>query len=60
MRRLRFSLNKALTQAVRKELRQFGAHVTRCRIVDLAECRVFKLLTNSPDHSAMASAHFYT
>jgi regulator of protease activity HflC (stomatin/prohibitin superfamily) len=54
------TFNKTLTHAVRRELRQFGVSVARCRIVDFAECKVFKLLTSTPEHAGIAHAHFYT
>lgn len=41
------SITTNLTAAVRKELRRFGVHVSRCKLVDFAECRVFKLVTSS-------------
>ena len=53
------SLTKTLTKATRRELRQFGVHVTRCKLVDFADCKVFKLLTSQADHQGMATHQFY-
>jgi len=40
-------LNDCLTEATRKELRQFGVFVSRCKLTDFSDCRVFKLVTDS-------------
>lgn len=40
------TLNTAMTDATRKELRQFGVSVSRCKLTDFADCRVFKLITD--------------
>ncbi len=53
------SLTKTLTVGVRKELRKFGVHISRCRLVDFAECKVFKLLTSMPGRTGMASTQMY-
>ena len=53
------SMTTTLTHAVRKELRQFGVYVVRSKLVDFAECKVFKLLTNQADKAALASHQFY-
>ena len=53
------SLTKTLTKETRRELRQFGVHVTRCKLVDFADCKVFKLLTSQADRQGMASHQFY-
>lgn len=53
------SLTKTLTKETRRELRQFGVHVTRCKLVDFADCRVFKLLTSQADRQGMATHQFY-
>ena len=37
------TMTLTLTKAVRNELRHFGVHVVRSKLVDFAECRVFKL-----------------
>ncbi len=34
------SLTKTLTKETRRELRQFGVHVTRCKLVDFADCNL--------------------
>jgi regulator of protease activity HflC (stomatin/prohibitin superfamily) len=39
-----------LTDAVRKELRPFGVSVRRCKLVDFADCRVYKIVTNAEGH----------
>ena len=49
------SLTKALTKETRRELRQFGVHVTRRKLVDFADCKVFKLLTSQADRRGMSS-----
>ena len=53
------SLTKTLTKETRRELRQFGVHVTRCKLVDFADCKVFKLLTSQADRQGMATHQFY-
>jgi regulator of protease activity HflC (stomatin/prohibitin superfamily) len=53
------TMTTTLTHAVRKELRQFGVYVVRSKLVDFAECKVFKLLTNQADKAALASHQFY-
>ena len=53
------TLTTTLTKAVRKELRQFGVHVTRCKLVDFAETKVLKLLTSQADRAGMSSHQFY-
>jgi regulator of protease activity HflC (stomatin/prohibitin superfamily) len=53
------SLTTTLTREVRKELRQFGVHVVRSKLVDFAECKVFKLLTSQADKAGMSSHQFY-
>ena len=37
-------LNDRLTKATRRELRQFGVFVSRCKLTDFSDCRVFKLV----------------
>lgn len=39
-------LNDQLTEAVRRELRQFGVFVSRCKLTDFSDCRVYKLVTD--------------
>lgn len=53
------SLTRTLTKEVRKELRQFGVHVSRCKLVDFADCRVFKLLTSQADRQGLATHQLY-
>jgi len=53
------SLTKTLTHATRRELRQFGVHISRCKLVDFADCKVYKLLTTPVDHPGMATYQFY-
>ena len=53
------SLTKKLTHAVRRELRQFGVHVSRCKLVDFAETRCYKLMVSSPDKSGQATYQYY-
>jgi regulator of protease activity HflC (stomatin/prohibitin superfamily) len=52
------SLTKTLTKEVRRELRQFGVHITRCKLVDFADCKVFKLVTSQADRQGMATHQF--
>jgi len=47
-------LNDLLTEATRKELRQFGVFVSRCKLTDFADCRVFKLVI---DDNPIAMPH---
>jgi regulator of protease activity HflC (stomatin/prohibitin superfamily) len=54
------TLTKTLTHEVRKELRQFGVYVTRCRLVDFAECKVFKLMMNHADKAGLSSQQSFT
>jgi len=53
------TLTTTLTREVRKELRQFGVHVTRCKLVDFAKCRVYKLMTSQSDKAGMSTHQFY-
>ena len=53
------TLTNTLTKEVRKELRQFGVHVIRSKLVDFAECKVFKLMTSQADRAGMAHSQFY-
>jgi regulator of protease activity HflC (stomatin/prohibitin superfamily) len=53
------SLTTTLTHEVRKELRQFGVHVNRCKLVDYSECKVFKLLTSQADRQGLATHQSY-
>ena len=53
------SMTTTLTREVRKELRQFGVHVVRSKLVDFAECRVFKLMTSQADKAGMSHSQFY-
>ena len=53
------SLTKTLTRETRRELRQFGVHITRCKLVDFADCKVFKLLTSQADRQGMSTHQFY-
>ena len=53
------SLTKTLTHAVRKELRQFGVHVVRSKLVDFAETKVLKLVMSQADRTGMAHSQFY-
>ena len=34
------TLTRTLTNEVRKELRQFGVHINRCKLVDFADCNL--------------------
>jgi len=43
------------TLVTRRELRQFGVHAARRKLVDFADCRVFKLLTSQGDRLGMAT-----
>lgn len=54
------SLTKSLTREVRRELRPFGAHVSRCKLVDFADCKVYKLLTSQADRQGMTTHQFYS
>jgi regulator of protease activity HflC (stomatin/prohibitin superfamily) len=53
------SLTKTLTKETRRELRQFGVHVSRCKLVDFADCKVFKLLMSQADRQGVATRQFY-
>ncbi len=53
------SLINTMTKEVRKELRQYGVHIVRCKLVSFAETKVFKLLTTQADHHAMTNNQFY-
>ena len=53
------SMTTTLTKEVRKELRQFGVHIVRSKLVDFAECKVFKLMTSQADKAGMAHTQFY-
>lgn len=48
-------LNNLLTIATRKELRQFGVFVSRCKLTDFADCKVFKLVTNDGQRSTLST-----
>jgi len=52
------TLITTLTREVRKELRQFGVHVVRSKLVDFAECKVFKLMTSQADRAGMTHSQF--
>ena len=54
------SLTRTLTKETRRELRQFGVHVTRCKLVDFADCKVFKLLTSQADRAGLATHQLYS
>jgi regulator of protease activity HflC (stomatin/prohibitin superfamily) len=47
------SLTTTLTRGVRRELRQFGVHITRCKLVDFADCKVYKLMTSQADRAGL-------
>ena len=47
------TLTEALTQETRHELRQFGVYITRCKLVDFAECKVFKIITTQADRQGL-------
>jgi regulator of protease activity HflC (stomatin/prohibitin superfamily) len=54
------SFTDQLTDAVRKELRPFGVSVRRCKLVDFADCKVYKLVTNSENHrSSLPTVQHY-
>ncbi len=53
------TLTTTLTHAVRKELRQFGVHVVRSKLVDFAETKVLKLMMSQADRAGMAHTQFY-
>jgi regulator of protease activity HflC (stomatin/prohibitin superfamily) len=53
------TLTKTLTREVRRELRQFGVHITRCKLVDFAVCKVYKLLTTQADRQGLSTHQFY-
>jgi regulator of protease activity HflC (stomatin/prohibitin superfamily) len=53
------TLTTTLTHAVRKELRQFGVHVVRSKLVDFAETKVLKLMMSQADRAGMAHSQFY-
>ncbi len=35
------------------------AGITRCKLVDFADCKVFKLLTSQADRQGMSTHQFY-
>jgi len=47
-----------LANAVRKGPGQFGVHVVRNKLVDVAECMVFRLLIFQADSAGMSSHQF--
>ena len=53
------SLTKTLTKEVRRELRQFGVNVTRYKLVDFSDCKVYKLLTSQADRQGMSTHQSY-
>ena len=53
------SIVNTMTKEVRKELRQYGVHIVRAKLVDFAETKVFKLLTTQPSHAALSHSQFY-
>jgi len=53
------TLTDTLTRETRRELRQFGVHITRCKLTDFAGCRVFKLLTSQPDRQGLSTHQTY-
>lgn len=53
------TITKTLTHETRRELRQFGVHISRCKLVDFAECKVFKLLTSQADRQGLATHQMY-
>jgi regulator of protease activity HflC (stomatin/prohibitin superfamily) len=53
------TITQTLTHATRRELRQYGVHVCRCKLVDFADCKVFKLLTSQADKAGMTHSQFY-
>jgi len=53
------SLTKTLTQETRRELRQFGVYINRCKVVDFADCKVYKLLTTQADRQGLSTHQFY-
>lgn len=53
------TLTTTLTKAVRKELRQFGVHVVRSKLVDFSPCKVFKLMTSQADKAGMMTHQLY-
>jgi hypothetical protein len=52
-------LTRNLTKKTRRELRQFGVYVSRCKLVDFADCKDIKLLTSQADRQGMATHQFY-
>jgi hypothetical protein len=41
------TINRQLTHACRRRLRQFGVYVGRCAVTDFSACRVYKLITDA-------------
>ena len=39
--------------------RVIRVHVSRCKLVDFADCKVFKLLTSQADRQGLATHQFY-
>ena len=50
---------QSVEREVRKERRPFGVHIARSKLVDFAECKVFKLMTSQADKAGMAHSQFY-
>lgn len=53
------SITHILTKEVRRELRQFGVHVARTKLVDFADCRVYHLIGNAQASQGQATFHYY-
>ena len=53
------SITHTLTKEVRRELRPFGVHVSRTKLVDFADCRVYRLIGNSPASPGQATFHYF-
>jgi regulator of protease activity HflC (stomatin/prohibitin superfamily) len=52
-------MSDMLTAAVRKELRRFGVYVSRCKLCDFADCKVYKLVTGADATRGAATAQAY-
>jgi regulator of protease activity HflC (stomatin/prohibitin superfamily) len=53
------SLAHMCTKEVRRELRQYGVYISRCKLVDFAPTKVIRLLTSASDRQGLSTSQFY-
>jgi regulator of protease activity HflC (stomatin/prohibitin superfamily) len=51
------AIEERLTQACRRQLKRYGVSVQRTRITDLAPCRIYRILGDSPPGLAKHDLH---